>query len=75
MEYTVIGETVNLAARYSDAAKGTEVLISPEVYQRVWSMFQAEKVSIPTKHEGELPAYRLLGDNKSSAQNTTASDS
>jgi class 3 adenylate cyclase len=75
MEYTVIGETVNLAARYSDGAKGTEVLISPEVYQRVWSMFQAEKIFIPTKHEGDLPAYRLLGQNKSSAQSTTASDS
>jgi class 3 adenylate cyclase len=59
MEFTVIGEAVNLAARYSDGAKGSEILISPEVYQRVWTEIQAEKISILTKHEGDLAAYRM----------------
>ena len=61
MEFTVIGDAVNLAARYSDGAKGSEILISPEVHQRVWRMISAEKVSIATKHEGELSAYRVKG--------------
>lgn len=61
MEFTVIGDAVNLAARYSDGAKGSEILISPEVHQRVWRMTSAEKVSIATKHEGELSAYRVKG--------------
>src|SRR5271165_806071 len=61
MEFTIIGEAVNLAARYSDGAKGEEILISPEVHQRVWQMIDAEQVSIPTKHEGAFTAYRVKG--------------
>ncbi|MBZ5707539.1 MAG: GAF domain-containing protein [Acidobacteriia bacterium] len=59
MEYTIIGDAVNRAARYCDGAKGAEVLISPELHQRVWKITDAEQVSIPTKHEGDLPAYRV----------------
>ena len=59
MEFTVIGEAVNLAVRYSDGAKGSEILISPEVHQRVWQTVEAEQVSIPTKHEGVFTAYRV----------------
>ncbi len=72
MEFTVIGEAVNLAARYSDGAKGSEVLISPEVYQRVWTMFQAEKISIVTKHEGDLAAYRVTAASKPMSQSKVA---
>lgn len=61
MEFTIIGEAVNLAARYSDGAKGEEILISSEVHQRVWQMIDAEQVSMPTKHEGALTAYRVKG--------------
>ncbi len=61
MEFTIIGEAVNLAARYSDGANGSEILISPEVHQRVWRMMEAEQVSIPTKHEGSFTAYRVKG--------------
>jgi adenylate cyclase len=73
MEFTVIGEAVNLAARYSDGAKASEVLISPQVYQRVWNLFQAEKVSIQTKHEGELAAYRITSQSKIAAPNAAIS--
>jgi class 3 adenylate cyclase len=59
MEFTVIGEAVNLAARYSDGAKGSEILISPEVYQRVWRIVDADQISIATKHEGTLSAYKV----------------
>jgi len=59
MEYTIIGDAVNRAARYCDGAKGTEVLISPELHQHVWKVADAEPISIETKHGTHLPAYRV----------------
>jgi len=59
MEFTVIGDAVNRAARYCAAAVGGEVLISPEVHERVWQIADAEKTTVPTKHEGDFAAYRV----------------
>jgi adenylate cyclase len=59
MEFTVIGDTVNRAARYCDGAPPGEVLLSPDVYARVWRVVQAAPTTIATKHEGDLPAYRI----------------
>jgi class 3 adenylate cyclase len=59
MEFTVIGDTVNRASRYCDGARGGEVLISPEVYERVFRTVEVEQTTIPTKHEGDLTAYRV----------------
>ena len=59
MEFTVIGDTVNRSSRYCDGARGGEVLISPEVYQRVFRTVEVEQTTIPTKHEGNLTAYRI----------------
>lgn len=59
MEFTVIGDTVNRASRYCDGAKGGEVLISPEIHQRTWNAVEAQQISIATKHEGDLIAYRV----------------
>lgn len=59
MEFTVIGDAVNMAARYCDGAAGGEILISPEVHQRVWRLVETEPVSVETKHEGRLSAYRV----------------
>jgi class 3 adenylate cyclase len=52
---------VNRAARYCDGAKPGEVLVSPELYQRVWQMVQTDKTSFETKHteEGQFVAYRV----------------
>ena len=61
MEFTVIGDAVNRAARYCDGAQAGEVLISPEVHQRVWKIVQAEQTTTKTKHEGDLIAYRIKG--------------
>lgn len=61
MEFTVIGDAVNRTSRYCAAAGAGEVLISPEVHQRVWRNIQAKQTTISTKHEGELPAYRVTG--------------
>lgn len=61
MEFTVIGDVVNKAARYCTGAIGGEVLISPEVHERVWQIVQVEQTTIQTKHEGDFQAYRVNG--------------
>jgi class 3 adenylate cyclase len=61
MEFTVIGDAVNKTSRYCAAAKAGEIIISPELHQHVWKMAHADSISIPTKHEGDLPAYRVRG--------------
>jgi adenylate cyclase len=61
MEFTVIGDAVNRASRYCSAASAGEILISPAIYERVWRAFQVQKITIQTKHEGDLSAYRLQG--------------
>jgi adenylate cyclase len=60
MEYTVVGDTVNFSSRYSACARGGEVLLSPEIHQRVWEHVHAEKMTIETKHEGKVSAYRVI---------------
>jgi adenylate cyclase len=59
MEFTVIGDAVNLASRFCDGADGGEVLISPKVHSMVWDMVEVEERQIATKHEGKLRAYRI----------------
>ena len=59
VEFTVIGDAVNRASRYCDGAEAGEVLISPEVYQRVWEIVKEERITIETKHEGDFTAHRI----------------
>lgn len=58
LEYTVIGDAVNRASRYCEAAGEGQILISPEVFQRVFNVVRADKTTVSTK-EGDLAAYRL----------------
>jgi len=61
MEFTVIGNVVNRASRYCSGAKAGEILISSEVYQRVWQRVETSQTTIQTKHEGPLLAYKVKG--------------
>jgi adenylate cyclase len=61
MEFTVIGDVVNKASRMCTGAAGGELLISPEVHERVWQIIQAEQTTVRCKHEGNFPAYRVSG--------------
>ena len=58
LEFTVIGDPVNRACRYCDAAGAGQIILSADLYQRVYGAVQAEKITVSSK-EGELPAYRL----------------
>ncbi|HEY2827162.1 MAG TPA: adenylate/guanylate cyclase domain-containing protein [Pirellulales bacterium] len=60
MEFTVIGDAVNRTSRFCDGAGAGEVLISPELHQRVWKIVQAVPTTIKTKHEGDWSAFRVI---------------
>jgi adenylate cyclase len=59
MEYTIIGSPVNHTSRYTAAAAGGEILISPEVWQRAYRFIESDPTSIQTKHEGKFRAFRV----------------
>jgi adenylate cyclase len=63
MDYTVIGNTINSASRYCDAAAPHEILISPATYAH---LHHCVEVALPpreieTKHEGKMRAYLVKG--------------
>jgi adenylate cyclase len=70
IEYTVIGDTVNLAARLEPKAKPGGILISDATYQLVKDIVQAEKLSaIEVKgRTGQVEVYavqEIIGEVKS----------
>jgi len=62
LDYTVIGDTVNTAARLQDAAKQNQIIISEECYQHVKESFQCKKLeSIHLKNKAEpVIVYEVL---------------
>lgn len=64
MEYTVIGDAVNQTNRYCSGAAGGEIVISQEVYARVFNMVNVVARTLVTKHperEPERTAYVITG--------------
>ncbi len=69
-EYTVTGETVNLAARLQDAAKSGEILITDEVYHEVSGLFRCESAAGLTLKgiDGPARAWHVLAPLDSARQ-------
>jgi adenylate cyclase len=60
MGFTVVGDAVIRAARFCAGAKAGAVLISPELYERVWRIIrEAEPVTVDAKFEERLPAFLI----------------
>jgi len=54
LDYTVIGDTVNVAARLQDAAKENQILICQDCYEKVKESFACEKMgSINMKNKAK----------------------
>ncbi len=62
LDYTVIGDTVNTAARLQDAAKENQIIISEGCYEKVKESFHCKKVgSISMKNKSvPVTAYEVL---------------
>src|SRR6266550_1258545 len=62
-EYSVMGDTVNLAARLENASSDGEVYVGPKTYRQTARIFDFEKVP-PLKLKGKakpVEVHRLLG--------------
>jgi class 3 adenylate cyclase/FixJ family two-component response regulator len=62
LDYTVIGDTVNTAARLQDAAQPNQILISKDCYEQVKEAFQCKKIGdIAMKNKAQtLTVYEVL---------------
>ncbi|MRT16497.1 response regulator [Vitellibacter sp. q18] len=62
LDYTVIGDTVNTAARLQDAAKPNQIVISDFCYERIKEAFKCKKLGqITVKNKsGPLTVYEVL---------------
>ncbi len=63
MDYTVMGDTVNLAARLETVARPGSILVSEEVYRRTRALFDFEgpqSVSVKGK-AAPVQAYEVIG--------------
>jgi len=63
MEYTVIGDSVNIAKRLQENANPGQILISVQVYEQVRNQVQTQQATpVVAKGKSEpIPVYELLG--------------
>ncbi len=62
MDYTAIGDTVNVAERLESLARGGEILISGEVYGQIRERYQAEPIGEQSLkgRQDKVAVYRML---------------
>jgi adenylate cyclase len=74
VEYTVIGDAVNMVARIEDLAGDNQVLLSPATYGRVkeWVSVKAWKPRHLTGFEESVPIYELISTVDSEQHNAAA---
>jgi class 3 adenylate cyclase len=62
LDYTVIGDTVNTAARFQDAAKANQIIISEDCYNQVKEAFKCHKLGdIQLKNKSEsITVYEVI---------------
>jgi class 3 adenylate cyclase len=62
LDYTVIGDTVNTAARLQDSAKENQIVISESCYEKVKESFQCKKLgSIDLKNKSKsIMIYEVI---------------
>lgn len=61
MEFTALGDGVNRASQYCKGAHPGELLIGPEVYQKVFKIIEADRATVTHKDSGEFHCYRVKG--------------
>ncbi|MNR56031.1 Adenylate cyclase 1 [compost metagenome] len=63
LDYTAIGDTVNLSARLESNAKPGQILISEQTYERVKGLFNIESIGeIKVKgKEKPVAVYEVIG--------------
>jgi adenylate cyclase len=58
MDYTVIGDCVNVAARFEEMAKGGQIIIGEQTYQQTHGHFRVEVKGVARlKHKTEPIAF------------------
>jgi len=64
MVYTLLGDVTDRAFSNCRGAGHGEVVISPELFQKVFKYIEAERINVPSgKADGsEVPAYRVKGE-------------
>jgi adenylate cyclase len=64
LEYTVIGDVVNIASRLCSTAQAGQILITPSTYQQVQPYFDCERMpSVQLKGKSQsMQIYRVLGE-------------
>jgi len=60
MEFTVIGDAVNITARLADGAGAGEVVVSADLYSHIHNDFLTQEKMIPVKHEEPMKVWRVL---------------
>lgn len=59
MNFVAVGAGITRASHYCKGAHNGEVLIGPEVYQKVFKIIEADRATVSHKEFGEFHCYRV----------------